>query len=89
MGLPKDLNSREHTKFREGSGGTTLVAVTFEDAFNIGSYDYIDLTYVSGGNGDGEIETAVYKTGGSTGTTVAILTLAYNASNEISSVTKT
>jgi len=52
------------------------------------SYDYIALTYVSGGNGSGEIETVTYKTGGASGTTVATLTLAYNASNEISSVTK-
>ena len=52
-------------------------------------HDYIALTYVAAGNGAGEIETAVFKTGGSGGTTVATLTLAYNADNEISSVTKT
>jgi len=53
------------------------------------AYDYIDLAYVASGNGVGEIETVTYKTGGSSGTTVATITLAYNASNEISSVTKT
>lgn len=52
------------------------------------SYDYIALTYVAAGNGVGEIETVTFKTGGAGGTTVATLTLAYNASNEISSVTK-
>lgn len=51
-------------------------------------FDYIELTYVAAGNGQGEIETAVYKTGGAAGTTVATLTLAYDASNRLSSVTK-
>lgn len=54
-----------------------------------GGYDYIGLTYVASGNGAGEIETVTYKTGGSGGTTIATLTLAYDASNNIASVTKT
>lgn len=57
--------------------------------FDIPKYDYIALTYVAAGNGVGEIETAVYKTGGLSGSVVATLTLAYNSSNEISSITKT
>ena len=57
--------------------------------FEIPAYNYIALTYVAAGNGAGEVETVVYKSGGSGGTTVATLTLAYNASNEISSITKT
>ena len=57
--------------------------------FKILPYDYIALTYVAAGSGAGEIETVTYKTGGSGGTTIAILTLAYNVANEISSVTKT
>lgn len=52
------------------------------------SYDYVALTYVSAGNGIGEIETATYKTGGSGGTTVAVLTLAYDANSNLTSVTK-
>lgn len=51
-------------------------------------FDYIALTYVSAGNGAGEIETVTYKTGGSGGTTVATLTLAYDANNKITSVTR-
>ena len=51
-------------------------------------FDYIALTYVASGNGQGEIETATYKTGGSGGTTQATLTLAYDSENRISSVTK-
>lgn len=57
--------------------------------FEIPAYNYIALTYVSEGNGAGEIETVVYKSGGSTGDTVATLTIAYNGDNEISSITKT
>ena len=51
-------------------------------------YDYIALTYVASGNGAGEIETATFKTGGASGTTIATLTLAYDANNKLSSVTK-
>ena len=48
------------------------------------AYDYISLTYNAGGN----VATATYKTGGSGGTTVAVLTLAYSGSN-LTTVTKT
>ena len=57
--------------------------------FEIPAYNYIVLTYIASGNGIGEIHTVIYKTGGSGGTTVATLTLVYNADNEISSITKT
>lgn len=52
------------------------------------AYDYVALTYVASGDGIGEIETATYKTGGSGGTTVATLTLAYDANDKLASVTK-
>ena len=52
------------------------------------TFDYVALTYVAAGNGAGEIETVVYKTGGSGGTTVATLTLAYNGDNKLTSVTR-
>lgn len=51
-------------------------------------HDFISLTYVAAGNGVGEIETVTYKSGGSSGTTVAVTTLAYNASNQLISITK-
>ena len=57
--------------------------------FTITGYDYIVLTYVAAGNGVGEIETAIFKTGGSAGTTIATLTLAYDVNNNLSTVTKT
>lgn len=81
----------------DGSGSYRVVKVNAdgelivnpEAGFEIPAYDYIALTYVASGNGAGEIETATFKTGGSGGSTVATLTLAYNSDNEISSVTKT
>lgn len=52
------------------------------------TFDYLQLTYVAAGNGIGEIETVVYKTGGSGGSTVATLTLAYDGSDRLASVTR-
>lgn len=49
------------------------------------TYDEIDLTYVAAGNGVGEIQTVTYKLSGST---VATLTLTYNASNKLTTVVK-
>jgi hypothetical protein len=46
-------------------------------------YDYISLTY-TGAN----VTTVVYKLGGSGGTTVSTLTLTYNGSDDLTSVTK-
>ena len=46
-------------------------------------YDYIALSYMSG-----NLTTAVYKYGGMSGTVVSTLTLAYDGSNNLISVTK-
>ena len=55
---------------------------------DIPPHDYISLTYVAAGNGLGEIETVTYKSGGASGITVAITTLAYDSNNELISITK-
>jgi len=49
------------------------------------NYDSIELTYVSSGNGIGEVETVTYKL---SSTTVATLTLSYDAQNRLSGVSK-
>lgn len=49
-------------------------------------HDYISLTYVTSGNGVGEIETVTFKENGASGQTVAILTLGYDATNKLISV---
>ena len=61
------------------------IRVMSHNDFDVGSYDSITLTYVASGNGAGEIETVVYSLDG---TTVATLTLSYNASNKLESITK-
>lgn len=52
-------------------------------------YDHLTLTYVASGNGVGEIETVTYRDGGSGGTTVATLTLTYNANGDIITIART
>ena len=51
-------------------------------------FNYIALTYVSTGNGTGEIETVTFKAGGGSGETIAVLTLVYDVNNKLVSVTK-
>lgn len=52
------------------------------------TFDHITISYVAAGNGIGEIETVEYRTGGGAGTLVATLTLAYDANDRLSSVTR-
>ena len=47
------------------------------------AWDHRDFTYVTVGNGIGQIETIVYKTGGAGGTTVATRTFAYDANDQV------
>jgi hypothetical protein len=52
-------------------------------------HDYIKLDYVpKGSNGAGELAKATYRSGGAAGTVVAELSLAYDSSNKLVSVTK-
>jgi len=51
-------------------------------------YDFIQLTYVSAGNGIGEVETVTYRQGGSGGTIVATLTLTYDGSDNLDTITR-
>ena len=53
--------------------------------FNVPEHDEIDITYVTSGNGVGEIETVVYKLSGGV---VATLTLTYNGDNQLINVLK-
>jgi hypothetical protein len=51
--------------------------------FNTSLHDYVSCTY-TGSN----LTQLVYKTGGSGGDTVATITLAYDGSNRVTSITK-
>lgn len=82
------------TSAKQDTGNTSLASIDTNIAAKLSgslvpfAFDYVSMTYVAAGNGLGQVQTATYKTGGAAGTTVATLTLAYDASNNISSVTK-
>lgn len=69
-----------------GSDRVVLTELRKLIGFEIPAYDYIALTYVSSGDGQGEIETVTYKKGG---VAVAVLGLTYNADDEIETITRT
>jgi hypothetical protein len=64
----------------KNDSGNPIPVVT---GLEIPEHDYIDLSY-TGSN----LTDVVYKTGGSSGTTVATLTLAYDGNDNLTSVTK-
>jgi len=57
--------------------------------FEIAPNDFIKVTRVPAGDGKGKIQTVTIRTGGSSGTVVATLTLTYDTSGRFESVTKT
>ena len=87
------LNSRDANQVIRAQATETSDGQVAQKTINIASfisepYDYTELTYVTSGNGVGEIETVTYKSGGSGGSTVGVLTLAYNASDQLVSITR-
>ena len=78
------------TSAKQDTGNTALSALNARMAGALvpAAFDYIALTYVPSGNGAGQVQTATYKTGGSSGTVVATLTLVYDSGNDLISVTK-
>ncbi len=66
----------------------TLLAFSAKTAgaFVPAAFDYAAITYVGVTT---DIDTVTYKTGGSGGTTVAVLTMGYDGSSRLTSVTKT
>ena len=79
------INQGWKVKVTNDSSNPATVSGTINalQGLSIPEHDYIDMTY-SGANLTG----VVYKTGGSGGTTVATLTLAYDGSNNLTSITK-
>lgn len=76
----------EKDKYVEDSSGNVAVRVFNTNLLIPDTYDEIELTYVSSGNGVGQIETVVYK---SNAVVVGTLTLSYDGSDRLSGVTKT
>lgn len=64
------------------TGGTGGAAGTVP-GLEIPAHDYVELSY-TGSN----LTSIIYKTGGAAGTTVATLTLAYDGSDNLVSITK-
>lgn len=90
---PNGLSQLDANQVIRGTATRTEDGQLAQKTVNVASlvsepYDHLDLTYVTVGNGIGEIETVVYKQGGPSGTTVATLTLGYNASDQLISVTR-
>jgi hypothetical protein len=52
------------------------------------AHDYKSYTYVAAGNGAGQVETITYRDGGAAGSIVATQTFTYDASDRVSSITK-
>lgn len=80
-----DANQVIRSSYDDSSGGLKTVNISsmISDPF-----DYIEITYVPSGPGAGEISSVTYKSGGSSGTTIAVLTLGYDSGNNLTSVTK-
>ena len=77
------------TLTQDGAKNLLDVSATVIGSLVPNDYDYMALTYVAAGNGAGKVETVTYKTGGSGGTTVAVLTLTYNSANKVATVART
>jgi len=100
-----DIRDLAHTQDSVSLGdGTTLVDVTANNELNvkdadldaklaaalvIEDHDHLTITYRTSGNGIGEIDQVAYRTGGGGGSVVATLTLVYDGSDRLSTVTKT
>lgn len=72
-----------------GGSGSTNVAVVAGGNVVTKPYDYLAIAYVPSGNGVGQIQTVRYYLGGSGGTLQNTVTLAYDSSNNVISLTKT
>lgn len=91
-GLAKDLTLTDGTQKTKITNGSNIASVDSNNALRVfdsvanslvpSSYDYINLSYTGS-----DLTQVVFKTGGSSGTIVSTLTLAYSSGNLVS-VTK-
>jgi hypothetical protein len=87
--IPKDVGIRKalETRINPATEEKQDDIIAELDALNSlvpSAYDYIELSYT-----DGNITGVVFKTGGSGGSTVSTLTLTYDVSDNLETVTKT
>lgn len=83
MPLPDNRTDRELEKFEDVDNEVAIRTIGSGGGFVTEKFDFVGLSYT----GD-NLTTATYKLGGSGGTTVATLTLAYTG-DQLDSVTKT
>ena len=77
------------TEAKQDTQITELQAIKDAKTVNV-DWDYYDLTYVTVGNGLGEIETITYFTGTTgSGTQVLLITVTYDVAGEIVRVVRT
>lgn len=75
------FNVKKVSSFKsDGNGNLVREAIT---GMNIGMYDYIELGYTAD-----NVTSITYKTGGASGTVLATLSLTYNGSDNLTSVTR-
>lgn len=79
ISIPGEITVSNEVEIKNDSGNPVPVVTGLE----IPEHDYIALSYTAG-----NLTGVVYKTGGSGGTTVATLTLAYDGSGNLTSVAK-
>lgn len=84
----RDANQVIRAQAKELSDGSVAQSTVNVASFISDPYDFIALTYVTSGNGIGEIETVTYRNGGAGGSIVATLTLTYDASNNLETITR-
>lgn len=84
-----DIDNTTKKRLTGTTRGTHFALDTNAGGLEVPPHDYIAITYVPSGDGVGEIQTVVFKDGGSGGTTVATLTLTYNTDDKLATVTKT
>lgn len=97
VGIGKHNDDKDINLSTRGLINVLSVEITDEDGDQVSSfggaitksYDYIGVSYVAAGNGVGEVETLVFKTGGAGGTTVGTVTLTYDGSGRVSTWSKT
>ena len=77
-------NPQKLLRIFDNGDGTYSLSASMSNEMVKEPYDYIALSYTST-----NLTGVVYKLGGSSGTVVATLTLAYDGSNNLTSVTRT
>lgn len=80
----EDIKDLEYQKFIDTPDGPAVRSMNYDNLVNV-EYDSFDITYYTSGNGDGEIESIIYKLSGST---VLTITMTYNSLGKVSNVSR-